>query len=51
MGWSATIHVVAQDHFGLDVTDQNTTANIDFLHMVFFTMHKKILLQTFFHQF
>lgn len=21
MGWSATIHFIAQDHFGLDVTD------------------------------
>ncbi|MGQ7190370.1 DUF3289 family protein, partial [Escherichia sp. HC-CC] len=23
IGWSATIHFVAQDHFGLDVTDIN----------------------------
>ncbi|BDI48448.1 hypothetical protein EsCd1HHP049_04590 [Escherichia sp. HH154_1D] len=32
MGWSATIHFIAQDHFGLDVTDIKTrfTTSIDF---------------------
>lgn len=39
MGWSATIHFIAQDHFGLDVTDIKTrfTTSIDFSHMVLFT--------------
>ena len=40
MGWSATIHFVAQDHFGLDVTDiKNKTYSKYrfFSHMVLFT--------------
>ena len=39
MGWSATIHFIAQDHFGLDVTDIKTrfTTSIDFFAYGSFT--------------
>ncbi len=48
-----TIHFVAQDHFGLDVTDikNKLTANIDFFAYGSFYNGIKTFFQTFFHQF
>lgn len=49
MGWSATIHFIAQDHFGLDVTDIKTrfTTSIDFSHMVLLQRHKDFAFKPF----
>ncbi|MDC9149682.1 DUF3289 family protein [Escherichia coli] len=51
MGWSATIHFIAQDHFGLDVTDiKNKIYNKYrfFSHMVLFYNGIKTLLSNLF---
>lgn len=53
MGWSATIHFIAQDHFGLDVTDiKNKIYNkYRFFRIWFFYNGIKTLLSNLFHQF
>ncbi|XNM48113.1 DUF3289 family protein [Escherichia coli] len=53
IGWSATIHVVTQDHFGLDVTDikNRLTANIDFFAYRSFYNGIKTLLSNLFTNF
>ncbi len=50
MGWSATIHFIAQDHFGLDVTDiKNKIYNKYrfFSHMVLLQRHKDFAFKPF----
>ncbi|EGZ5560729.1 DUF3289 family protein [Escherichia coli] len=54
IGWSATIHFVAQDHFGLDVTDikNKTYSKYRFFHILFFLQrHKDFAFKPFFTNF
>lgn len=54
IGWSATIHFVAQDHFGLDVTDikNKTYSKYRFFHIWFFLQrHKDFAFKPFFTNF
>ncbi len=53
IGWSATIHFVAQDHFGLDVTDikNKTYSKYRFFAYGSFYNGIKTLLSNLFHQF
>ena len=54
IGWSATIHFVAQDHFGLDVTDikNKTYSKYRFFRIWFFLQrHKDFAFKPFFTNF
>ncbi|HAJ2616249.1 TPA: DUF3289 family protein, partial [Escherichia coli] len=54
MGWSATIHFIAQDHFGLDVTDikNKTYSKYRFFRIWFFLQrHKDFAFKPFFTNF